>query len=103
MIDNGEFLETWQIKEGDMGRLISEEPITAELIDPHRRDYLEYEGPVSQGRGRVEIYDTGEYTLINRKKTSLSLLLRGKRCNGTIIMQKTSGSSWDIFFNNLDE
>jgi hypothetical protein len=97
MIDNGESLDTWQVHEGDMDRLISGKTITAESIEPHRRDYLEYEGPVSQGRGRVEIYDTGEYSDIIREKTHLSLLLKGERLRGKMEIRETAGKSWEIF------
>ncbi|MCA8940775.1 MAG: hypothetical protein KDB07_13235, partial [Planctomycetes bacterium] len=33
--------------------------ISLREIAPHRRQYLDYEGPVSEGRGEVKIWDTG--------------------------------------------
>lgn len=103
MIDNGESLDTWQIHESDILPLMSGEPVITKLIQPHRRDYLEYEGPVSRGRGRVEIYDTGKYNVIFREKDLILLNLRGNKLSGKIEIKKTSGSSWKIFFSKFDE
>ncbi len=103
MVDNGESLDTWQIDEGDFSLLISGKTITARLLEPHRRDYLDYEGPVSKGRGRVKRYDRGEYTLLLHKKNLLSLMLRGERLTGKIEIRITSGDLYEIFFNRSHE
>jgi hypothetical protein len=103
MIDNGESLDTWQVHEDDLDRLIQGEAVSAELIEPHRRDYLEYEGPVSRGRGRVEIYDRGEYRIILSEESFLSLMLKGKKFIGKIEIKKITGKSCKIIFKKTDE
>jgi hypothetical protein len=103
MIDNGKELETWQITEDRMEQFIRGEEIPAKLIPPHRREYLEYEGPVSKGRGRVEIYDRGECRIISRKGSFLSFMLKGKKFIGKIEIKKTAGKSCKIIFKKTDE
>lgn len=103
MVDNGKSLDTWCIDEDDFPLLLSGKTVTARLLEPHRRDYLDYEGPVSQGRGRVERYDRGKYTLLLSKKNLLSLVLRGERLTGNIEIRKRSGDLSEIFFNRSGE
>lgn len=51
-----ERLLTWRLADNPL-----ETPVgSAELLPPHRRAYLRYEGPVSRGRGIVRRVDRGE-------------------------------------------
>ncbi len=103
MIDNGESLDTWQIDEGKFPLLISGKTVTARLLEPHRRVFLDYEGPVSEGRGRVERYDRGEYILLLREKNLLSLMLKGESLIGNMEIRKRPGDLYEIFFNKSGE
>ena len=56
MIEHGDVLATWSFDEppGVDGQ-------ACRLIKDHRKAYLDYEGEVSGGRGRVERWDAGTY------------------------------------------
>jgi hypothetical protein len=51
--------------------------IPAESIPDHRPFYLDYEGPVSGGRGTVRQWDAGEYAL--QPGNNLCVTLSGRR------------------------
>lgn len=50
-------LMTWRLAENP---LVGSARIAAELIAPHRRYYLSYEGAIGRGRGFVRRVDRGE-------------------------------------------
>ncbi len=56
MLEHGDVLATWSFDEppGRDGQ-------ACRLIKDHRKVYLDYEGEVSGGRGRVERWDAGMY------------------------------------------
>ena len=58
-------LATWQLDESLVTMAIGESQRGQKLPD-HRRVYLEYEGPVSEGRGEVQRVAAGEYTLLEQ-------------------------------------
>jgi hypothetical protein len=58
-LDEAGPLATWRILD-DPGRGVQ---WRAEPLPGHRREYLDYEGPVSGDRGSVAGWDTGEYEL----------------------------------------
>lgn len=49
LVEDGETLKTWRLPNDPC----QHDVMTAEEIAPHRRIYLDYEGPVSGGRGAV--------------------------------------------------
>ena len=51
------------------------EPIAAEPLPPHRLLYLDYEGPLSNDRGRVEQFCTGSYMLDDAGHTRMRVQL----------------------------
>jgi len=61
MIEKGDALLTWRILSREFTKFLRGLPVHAERIRDHRKDYLDYEGPVSCDRGRIEVYDSGEY------------------------------------------
>jgi hypothetical protein len=50
--------------------------------------YLDYEGPVSGGRGRVERWDGGTYTLQDETERRIELRLDGGRLCGTAVIRR---------------
>lgn len=57
MLEEGPGLRTWRLTEAPQpGRAIA-----AERLPDHRCEYLDYEGPVSGGRGTVRRVDHGTY------------------------------------------
>jgi hypothetical protein len=58
---NAETLETFRAASWP----IPSESLTLERLGRHRRAYLEYEGPVSRGRGSVRRVASGRYRIVN--------------------------------------
>jgi hypothetical protein len=61
-LDGTSPLLSWRIKRWPIG-----DGDAIELRPPHRRLYLEYEGAVSRGRGRVERVASGELRITERR------------------------------------
>ncbi len=74
MLERGEVLATWRLE-----HTVFQKPQPAVRIGDHRKDYLDYEGEVSDGRGRVTLWDTGDYTVEEWSGTLVRIALRGKR------------------------
>jgi hypothetical protein len=58
MLEAGEMLQTWALEQEPVYKVT----IRARQLADHRHTYLEYEGPVSGGRGMVTRWDAGEFT-----------------------------------------
>ncbi|MHC4605436.1 MAG: DNA polymerase ligase N-terminal domain-containing protein [Planctomycetota bacterium] len=74
MLEEGDSLMTWKIGAPAFTRLQS-----SNRIEDHRKKYLDYEGEVSGDRGKVAIWDRGEYTLDARSPIHLRVALRGEK------------------------
>ncbi len=62
MLEHGDILLTWQLLLEPKGP--ASLPIPARRIGDHRKAYLEYEGPVSGGRGTVRRIDRGTVEIV---------------------------------------
>lgn len=80
MIQHGEALRTWRLPVG--GVPTGDHPVPVERIGDHRLAYLDYEGPISGGRGHVWRLDRGKARWINDDPPSMRVELRGKVFNG---------------------
>lgn len=78
MLEDGESLKTWALE----CELRVGEAVQAQQLADHRRDYLSYEGPVSNDRGMVTRWDEGVFEWIDRSDSMLSISLSGKRLSG---------------------
>lgn len=63
-------------------------------LPPHRLDYLDYEGPVSGGRGSVRRHDRGACELLVDTPQEVIVRLRGVRFCGTVSLRAT-GDAWE--------
>jgi hypothetical protein len=98
MLETGGVLRTWALAaEPCMGREIG-----AEALPDHRLAYLDYEGEVSGGRGRVFRVDQGEYETQHEAPGVLTVRLIGVRYVGHLELRKVSGDnptqSWVVRF-----
>ena len=75
MIEWGDRLRTWRL----LGEPEPGVTIAAEAIGDHRADYLDYEGPVSGGRGRVKHWDAGTLTLETESASDIVPTTSGTR------------------------
>ena len=83
MLEEEDSLLTFRIERGDVGKLATGTPFTAERINDHRKHYLSYEGPVSCNRGHVSFFDRGEYEKILSAITSFTIVFSGEKINGS--------------------
>lgn len=80
---------------------LAEEPssgktISAERLADHRLAYLDYEGPVSQGRGTVTRWDWGDYTPQCTLPARWEVDLAGNRLNGRLILTQMQEEYWTL-------
>jgi hypothetical protein len=96
MLEQGEVLRTWRL-------LAPPQPaqaIPAEATFDHRPLYLDYEGPVSGGRGRVRRWDGGTFQEGTLRPAAeggrVQVMLEGTRLQGEAVLEPTGGK-W-VFF-----
>ncbi len=81
MFDAGDSqLKTWALECVPDSR---DEQIAHRLAD-HRMDYLDYQGPLSGGRGHVQSWDHGNYSVLSLASDSWQLHLQGERLVGRV-------------------
>jgi DNA polymerase Ligase (LigD) len=91
MIECGDRLRSWRL----LTPPAPGETIAAEAIGDHRNDYLDYEGPVSRGRGHVKRWDAGTFSIESDSAGELRLKLSGGRVNGTVELRQVEGGAWN--------
>jgi len=90
MFERGGVLATWQLAQCPADAEPGE-PLPARRLNDHRTTYLDYEGPVSGNRGRVERYDKGRYEPIRLDDSRWELRLCGRRVRGRVVIAKRPG------------
>jgi hypothetical protein len=78
LLTDGPHLRAWALaEEPQAGR-----PIAAVLLPNHRLAYLDYEGPVSGGRGDVSRWDAGTFQWRQDAEHTVVVELAGQRLAG---------------------
>lgn len=89
MIDRGDALATWRLSRlpapGECAAIV------AVRIGDHRRDYLEYEGPVSGNRGTVQRVDRGGAELRHCDADEWRVTFLGSRLRGRHRLTRQGG------------
>ncbi len=83
MLEHGEALRTWRLRSTTFHA-----PQNAQRLKDHRKDYLDYEGEVSGGRGRVRIWDTGTYLVDEERPDLLRIALAGRQLRTRLNLQR---------------
>ncbi|MCG3178233.1 MAG: hypothetical protein BIFFINMI_00559 [Phycisphaerae bacterium] len=95
MLQRGPTLRTWQIAQlpGAGGGAIE-----ARELSDHRLAYLTYEGPVSRGRGRVAVADSGRVVWLRVGPDELEIELQGGRCAGRYVLRRSDAdaAAWQL-------
>jgi hypothetical protein len=60
----------------------------------HRLHYLDYEGPVSGGRGTVARWDTGGLEWLSETPERIEVRLTGGKLNGIYTLTRIDGQHW---------
>ncbi|HEX2474713.1 MAG TPA: DNA polymerase ligase N-terminal domain-containing protein [Lacipirellulaceae bacterium] len=112
MLEAGESLRTWalfqlpqewQAAQSYTASLVptctapsTENIVGAELLGDHRRDYLEYEGPVSGQRGQVTRIDAGTYETHSESPQHWTIELSGRSLQGTATLTADYAENWTL-------
>lgn len=83
MLDAGESLRTWALAAPPSPGAT----LAATSLAAHRRDYLDYEGPVFGDRGTVTRWDAGEYALDSETADEIVVQLHGRRYSGVVTIR----------------
>jgi hypothetical protein len=67
--------------------------LSARLLADHRLAYLDYEGEISGGRGRVSRLDRGEYQTADWSDRCVRVELRGTHFRGRVTLNQAEGQS----------
>jgi hypothetical protein len=86
MLESGGVLRTWALaKEPVVGSTQTVEP-----LGDHRIAYLDYEGPVSGGRGTVSRCDEGEYVVVEDSPARLQVNLIGRAVQAVLTIETSA-------------
>lgn len=117
MLDAGSSLRTWALLQLPRGweavqshtismfpacaPVSAESSVDAEPLCDHRRDYLEYEGPISGDRGRVTRVDAGSFETLSESRQYWQIELCGERLRGpvTLAVRKANANDWTLTLN----
>ena len=98
MLERNGDLKTWRLHSppDSPGR------IPAEPLPDHRLAYLDYEGPVSKGRGEVRRWDKGTFDDYKDSTDHVVCRICGTRLNGTIeLASKVNSAEWEFHYRPL--
>ena len=97
MLEQGQALATWRLP-CPPHVLATGTSMEALKIQDHRRAYLEYEGPVSNQRGRVARTDSGQYEVLDRSDARWAIRLLGRRARGRfeLTVQNAASGRWSL-------
>lgn len=72
-------------------------------VEDHPLEYADFEGEIPEGEygaGRVEIWDRGEYNLLEKEDTHLKFHMIGKKLKGVYVLYKfpkAGEKAWLLF------
>ena len=87
MLESGAVLRTWRLSAPPApGQSVAAEP-----IGDHRKAYLDYEGPLSGGRGGVKQWDAGTFEWEEDGAERVVVRLAGEKVRGTVTLNIAGG------------
>jgi hypothetical protein len=92
LLEEGEALLAWSVA----ALPATGEAVAALKLPDHRLTYLEYEGPVSGGRGEVFRVDAGDFSWMELDPSRLAVELRGVVLRGRFVLEERQGDSWSL-------
>jgi hypothetical protein len=88
MLEMGGALKTWSLSQPPLKGV----EMDAEALPDHRLAYLDYEGPISGGRGTVTRWDRGTYEVECQSDSKLIVRLSGEKLVGRASLQHSSAA-----------
>jgi DNA polymerase ligase (LigD)-like protein len=97
MLEQGHALVTWRLP-CPPHVLATGTSMEAKKIQDHRPAYLDYQGPVSNHRGRVSRVDRGEYEALDQSDTCWKIRLLGECTQGRyeLRLQSPRTERWSL-------
>jgi len=98
MLEWGEMLRTWACQ----AMPTSGATLFADELAAHRREYLDYEGEVSAGRGSVTRAAAGEFDLLENTPDLVRVRLHSPQLRGTLRLAPAEADSarWTVFLDS---
>lgn len=84
MLESGSGLRTWAVD----APIVPGVDLPARALPEHRIEYLEYEGPVSRGRGEVRRVDRGVYAIVTWETDQVVVELAGAQLAGELTLRR---------------
>lgn len=88
LFEAGEALRAWELSELPLAA----GEIAATALPDHRRLYLDYEGPVSGGRGTVKKVDAGTFEALTWDEDRCVAALCSQRLNGVLTFERDAAT-----------
>ncbi len=98
MLESGGVLRTWRLRAPPQPG----HALTARQSFDHRLFYLEYEGPISGGRGRVSRWDGGNFSWQVEEPDRLAVHLEGQRLQGRAVLERVAVEEWSLVFSGQE-
>ena len=104
MLETGDALRTWAID----APIVADVDLPARALPAHRVAYLDYEGPVSGGRGAVRRVDRGTYEPLVWDDDRVQVELKGDQLVGIAELRRTGADedapprTWVFRLKNFD-
>lgn len=98
MLEQDESLQTYRLDKSP--EQILHTPANAVKIPDHPLKFLTYQGPVNQGRARVNIVETGTYQIIHQKHNRIELDMAGRILKGKFTLTTTEDDNCLFSKNN---
>jgi hypothetical protein len=94
LLESGTILRAWRLSSPPAEGAV----IPAQGNTDHRLFYLDYEGPISGGRGTVKRWDAGEFAFELQGDGPVEVKVEGMRLRGTIILQPSPDRGWNCMY-----
>src|SRR6059058_5409149 len=94
MLEAGTILQTWRLPDVPQAGVA----MRAEKSFDHRLLYLDYEGPISGGRGSVSHWDDGAFETLIEQENRRVIQLKGKRLRGIVELVHHPEMGWKFIF-----
>ncbi|HEY8504148.1 MAG TPA: DNA polymerase ligase N-terminal domain-containing protein [Gemmataceae bacterium] len=92
MLESGGALRTWRLETPPRPGA----EVAAEESFAHRPAYLDYEGPVSGGRGTVRRWDVGEFDWERDAAGQVTVRVRGRELSGRLELAAEGAGRWRV-------
>ena len=94
MLESGDALSTWALSHAPSSLV----RISARALPDHRLAYLDYEGPISGGRGAVTRWDRGTFQVERQEEGLLVAILFGEKLRGRVTLERSGEDAEEWWF-----